>query len=64
MHKQQIILIHLPSGKNDLTVFVGTDTDHVMTAPLVDYQEMGSPEFITVTIEPGDRLNEETTDAH
>lgn len=52
------------AATSHLVMFAQQDPDTFMvTSELVilpeDYEDMGSPKTITVTIEPGDRLNQE-----
>jgi len=39
--------------------FIYPDYPHRLVIPRDDWGDMGSPEVITVTIEPGDLLNDE-----
>lgn len=67
LSKSRSVLEREPNWRDcgDETVWfesVNEDTDLVdrsITFSIKDWVDMGSPETITITIEPGDRLNDE-----
>ena len=42
----------------DETVFTSDDGTHSFSMRTIDYEDMGCPTVITLTVEPGDLLNE------
>ena len=64
--KTRSVLEHQPhAGSPELVVFTGPNDEgdesrgHILSVNREVWDEMGSPEAITVTIEPGDLLNGE-----
>lgn len=43
----------------DATNGFQSDTDSLVVIPKLDWNDMGRPEVITVTVQPGDKLNED-----
>ena len=65
--KQRVVMHHslFAAAACDLELFTevldepGNGNARALTVALADYLDMGSPETITVTIEPGDLLNDD-----
>lgn len=60
--KSRVVLGHRPLYEGDTTYQPNDDPDGsgpFLTLTADVFEDMGRPETITVTIEPGDRLNDE-----